>query len=129
MTTEINQKQITGCFDTKIRTAVIQIFKKKSFSITIIHETASLLSKVLTLLFYLSLFSVDFQNRKKLINKKTHTHKSYLGKSISRSDICTGKPSSKYTTQSKKSKLSDSNNMPNLSFEKLTWHASNYKPH
>lgn len=48
------------------------------FFITIIHKTASLPIRNFLLR---SLFSVDFQNKKKQ-SIKTHTHKSYLGKSI-----------------------------------------------
>lgn len=77
------------------------------FFITIIHKTASLPIRNFLLR---SLFSVDFQNKKKQ-SIKTHTHKSYLGKSIvgyfCREAIL------KKTIQSKKSKLSGSNNMPN----------------
>lgn len=59
---------------------------------------------------------------------KTHTHKSYLGKSIvgyfCREAIL------KKTIQSKKSKLSGSHiicQTPSVGW--ISWHASNYKPH
>lgn len=103
-----------------------QIFKK-IFFITIIHETASLLIRN----FY---FEVYFQSTfkiKKSINKKLIHTKVIMEKASVVQTFVQGSHLKKNTTQSKKSNLSDSPNMPNLSvgWIHVSWHASNYKPH